>query len=96
VGHGFTAESLRDGMDEKLEDTLWSALRAIEENIELRSRMQMRAKGRRLTTFTTSLEQEIAEMKERAAALRTLLLAEKEQPSTPRTERARKRHSSYG
>ena len=31
VGHGFSGESLRDGMDEKLEDTLWSALRAIEE-----------------------------------------------------------------
>src|SRR5688572_5924505 len=31
VGHGFSSESLRDGMDEKLEDTLWSALRAIEE-----------------------------------------------------------------
>ena len=95
VGHGFTAESLRDGMDDKLEDTLWSALRAIEENIELRSRMQLRAKGSRLTTFTSSLERESAEMKERAAAPRRLLLGPKDQPSG-RTERARKRQSSHG
>ena len=26
VGHGYNSESLRDGMDEKLEDTLWTAL----------------------------------------------------------------------
>src|SRR5688572_7699933 len=39
VGHGFTADSLRDGMEEKLEETLWSALRAIEEGIALRKRM---------------------------------------------------------
>jgi two-component system chemotaxis response regulator CheB len=95
VGHGFTSESLRDGMDDKLEDTLWTALRAIEENIELRSRMRARAKDRRLTTFTASLEQEIAHMKERAAALRQLLSGPR--PDTGvRPERARKRQSSSG
>ena len=95
VDHGFTGESLRDGMDDKLEDTLWTALRAIEENIELRSRMQVRAKDRRLTTFTASLEQEIADMKERAATLRRLLSASREDAST-RPVRARKRQSSHG
>jgi two-component system chemotaxis response regulator CheB len=95
VGHGFTSESLRDGMDEKLEDTLWTALRAIEENIELRSRMRVRAKDRRLTTFTASLEQEIAHMKERAATLRRLLSGGREVEST-RPDRARKRQSSNG
>jgi len=74
VGHGFNSESLREGMDEKLEDTLWSALRAIEENIELRTRMIEQAKQRRLTEFTATLEQEIAERKKRADALRDLLM----------------------
>jgi two-component system, chemotaxis family, protein-glutamate methylesterase/glutaminase len=74
VGHGFNSESLRDGMDEKLEDTLWSALRAIEENIELRTRMMEQAKKRRLTEFTANLEEEVADRKKRADALRDLLM----------------------
>ena len=39
VGHGFTIDSLRDGMDGKIEEAMWSALRAIEEAIELRGRI---------------------------------------------------------
>jgi two-component system chemotaxis response regulator CheB len=74
VGHGFNSESLRDGMDDKLEDTLWSALRAIEENIELRTRIMEQAKKRRLTEFTANLEEEIADRKKRADALRDLLI----------------------
>jgi two-component system chemotaxis response regulator CheB len=92
VGHGFNSESLRDGMDEKLEETLWSALRAIEENIELRSRMLTRAKNRSLTAFTDTLEQEIAEMKPRASALRRLLAGPFEQRE-PLGGSARKRHA---
>lgn len=74
VGHGFTADSLRDGMKDEIEEALWSALRAIEEAIELRSRMRARAQGQRLSGFTITLDQEIAELKSRAAALRALLL----------------------
>ena len=91
VGHGRD-ESLRDGMDHKLEDTLWTALRAIEENIELRSRMKLDAMDQRLTAFSGSLDQEIAHMKQRAAALRRLLLDPREHAST-RSRRARKRQS---
>ncbi len=92
VGHGFNSESLRDGMDEKLEETLWSALRAIEENIELRSRMKVRATDQRLTAFATALDQEIADMKQRAGALRRLLLGPGADASAP-SLRARKRQS---
>jgi two-component system, chemotaxis family, protein-glutamate methylesterase/glutaminase len=92
VGHGFNSESLRDGMDEKLEDTLWTALRAIEENIELRSRMKVRATDQRLTAFSGSLDQQIADMKQRATALRRLLLDPREHAPT-RSLRTRKRQS---
>jgi len=92
VGHGFNSESLRDGMDEKLEETLWSALRAIEENIELRSRMLTRAKDRRLTAFTRALDREIAEMKQRAAALRRLLLDPREHAVSRTRSRKRQAH----
>jgi two-component system chemotaxis response regulator CheB len=92
VGHGFNSESLRDGMDEKLEDTLCTALRAIEENIELRSRMRMRAEDRRLSAFTASLDQEIADLKQRASALRGLLLGSRDEAKA-RAANPRKRHA---
>jgi two-component system chemotaxis response regulator CheB len=92
VGHGYNSESLQAGMDEKLEDTLWTALRAIEENIELRSRMRMRATDQRLTAFSGKLDQDIADMKQRATALRRLLLDPRGHASM-RSRHARKRQS---
>jgi two-component system, chemotaxis family, protein-glutamate methylesterase/glutaminase len=95
VGHGFNSESLRDGMDEKLEDTLWSALRAIEENIELRTRMKTRVKDQRLKAFVVTLDQDIADLKQRASTLRCLLVGsdeQEEQEEQPRAATGRKRH----
>jgi len=74
VGHGFTADSLRDGIDEKLEDTLWTAVRALEESIELRKRMLHRAGIQRLTGFTASLKRDMTELEKNAESLRALLL----------------------
>jgi two-component system, chemotaxis family, protein-glutamate methylesterase/glutaminase len=74
VGHGFTADSLRDGIEEKLEDTLWSAVRALEEAIELRKRMLHRAGIQRLTDFVLTLKREMAELEKNAESLRALLL----------------------
>ncbi|HUP41261.1 MAG TPA: hypothetical protein VM115_14150 [Vicinamibacterales bacterium] len=79
-------------MDEKLEDTLWSALRAIEENIELRTRMKTRATDRRLGAFTATLDQDIAHLKHRAAALRALLLGAHDH-AKPRAAKPRKRQA---
>ncbi len=85
-------ESLRDGMDETLEDTLWSALRAIEESIELRTRMKTRATDRRLTGFSATLDQDISDLEQRAAALRHLLLGTQDH-AKPRAEKPRKRQA---
>jgi two-component system, chemotaxis family, protein-glutamate methylesterase/glutaminase len=93
VGHGFNSDSLRDGMDDKLEDALWSGLRAIEEGIELRTRMITEARNRRLTEFTVNLDREIAELKHRASTLRQLLLRPRTQePSRPTNRRKRQAH----
>jgi two-component system chemotaxis response regulator CheB len=93
VGHGFTVDSLRQGMDEKIEDTLWTALRAIEEAVELRKRMQARAKRQRLTAFMKSLDSEIADLEKRASALRELLLHPKTHIVQVRDTRKRERHA---
>jgi two-component system chemotaxis response regulator CheB len=75
VGHGFSAESLGEGMNVKLEDTLWSALRAMEELIELRKRMLDRSRSQQLTVLAATLQSEIAELEERGAIMRKLLLS---------------------
>jgi two-component system chemotaxis response regulator CheB len=90
VGHGFTADSLRDGMEEKLEETLWSALRAIEEGIALRKRMRARAKTQRLKAFVANLDDEMFELEQRADALRQLLLNPRNSAATA-TQGSRKR-----
>jgi two-component system, chemotaxis family, protein-glutamate methylesterase/glutaminase len=99
VGHGFTVDSLRDGMDNKVEEAMWSALRIIEEAIELRGRMQARAKRRRLSGFVDNLEEDIATLKARAEALRNLLVeprqaSRRRQPGR-RIQKPRTRHA-YG
>jgi two-component system, chemotaxis family, protein-glutamate methylesterase/glutaminase len=95
VGHSFTSDSLRDGMDEKLEDALWSGLRALEESIELRTRMMAQARERRLTAFTAMLDAEIDELTRRADALRHLLVRSEtpEKPAQSRTAHRRKRQA---
>lgn len=75
VGHGFAADSLREGIDTKIEESMWSAVRAIEEVIELRKRMLARAKRQNLSSFTDSLAEEIQELEGRADTLRSVLLA---------------------
>jgi two-component system, chemotaxis family, protein-glutamate methylesterase/glutaminase len=74
VGHGFNSDSLRAGMDGKLEETLWSAVRAIEESIALRTRMREQATHRRLTGLVSALDTEIGSLTSRVHALRELLL----------------------
>ena len=88
VGHGFTAESLYNGQRDKIEDTLWSALRAIDESIELRRRMAARARDRNLHAILPGLEKDIAEYEARAGALRQLL-TESPGTSSPKTRRRR-------
>ena len=45
VGHAYTAETLVAGQSSGLEDALWAAVRAFEENAKLATRMAERARG---------------------------------------------------
>jgi two-component system chemotaxis response regulator CheB len=90
VGHGFTEDSLAVGQNGKVEEALWSALRALEESIELKKRMAERARGRTLPVIARSLDRDIAEYEARADALRELLLGAPKLPVQP-TRRTRAR-----
>lgn len=96
VGHGFAEESLAVHQNGKIEDTLWSALRAIEESVELRKRMVARARTRNLTAVIPSLERDITEYQSRADALRDLLLHSGGNGKGQARRRTRKRQTSHG
>jgi hypothetical protein len=96
VGHGFTEESLALNQNDTVEDALWSALRAIEESIELRKRMTDRARMRNLTAVIPSLERDITEYESRADVLRALVLRPGGNGKKNGRRPARQRHSSNG
>jgi hypothetical protein len=43
VGHGFTAQALAEAQSKRIEDALWTALRALEESVDMRRRMSRMA-----------------------------------------------------
>jgi len=80
VGHSYTAESLVSHKNDELESVLWSALRALEENAELRWRMARRAaKGPPgIQLMGQQYEQQAKHAQERAAILREVLTTNEE------------------
>lgn len=93
VGHGFNEESLLAGQDGNIEETLWSALRALEESLELRRRMAARARAHGLDAILRGVERDIADLERRADVLRDLLLEipKARQRTPPAKDRAKQR-----
>jgi two-component system chemotaxis response regulator CheB len=73
VGHGFSAESLLTDQSEALEDALWAALRALEENVELSERMAARARSRADRRSEDDHEQSARRLADHARVLRDIL-----------------------
>ena len=95
VGHSFSADSLANAQNEKLEETLWSALRAIEETIELKRRIVARAESRNLSAILPNLKRDIFEFEHRADTLRNLLL-ERPRPTRKRASPRGRRQKKHG
>jgi two-component system chemotaxis response regulator CheB len=73
VGHAFTADVLRAGKAEVLEQALWMALRTLEEKIELHHRMAERAAQRGLALTASQWKEEIREMEQQIDILSQIL-----------------------
>src|SRR5262249_10793375 len=73
VGHGFTGESLIAAQDERLEDALWTAMRALEEAASLRRRMAERVNERGLEVIAEGYERRAKEAESRADLIRDVL-----------------------
>lgn len=75
VGHAFSWESLNQGQTEMLETALWSAVRALEEQMMLARRIVERARKSNHTRAAKLFEQRAREAEEGSGVIRKLLLA---------------------
>jgi two-component system chemotaxis response regulator CheB len=73
VGHAYAAESLAAGQSERLEMALWTALRALEEQTTLASRLAERARERGHTRAEATFAERELEAQHSAALIRDVL-----------------------
>jgi two-component system chemotaxis response regulator CheB len=77
VEQSFTAEVLRAGKGEVLEQALWVALRTIEEKLELHQHMVQRAAERGFTLAASQWREDIREMEQQIDMLAQILYPER-------------------
>ncbi|HEX7330169.1 MAG TPA: chemotaxis protein CheB [Pyrinomonadaceae bacterium] len=77
VGHAYSAEALSDGQSEMLEGALWSAVRALEEQMMLARRIVERARKTNQLRAARTFEQRAKEAEKHSSVIRQLLLTEK-------------------
>lgn len=74
VGHAFSVESLNDGQGQMLEVALWSAVRALEEQMILAHRIVERARNANHSRTVKIFEKRAQEAEAHSSAIRQLLL----------------------
>ena len=77
VGHAYSAESLNEGQSEMLEEALWSAVRALEEQMVLAQRIVDRARKSNHTRAAVVFARRAQEAEEHSSLIRQLLLSDK-------------------
>ena len=75
VGHAFSADSLSNGQAEMLEVALWSAVRALEEQMILAKRIVERARRSNQTRAMLTFEKRARDAEAHSSAIRELLLS---------------------
>lgn len=76
VGHAFSAESLSDGQAERLEVALWSAVRALEEQMILAKRIVDRARKANHERAARMFERRAEDAERHSGVIRQLLLGD--------------------
>lgn len=76
VGHGYSADSLSDGQNQMLEVALWSAVRALEEQMMLAQRIVERARKGNQPRAVALFERRAREAEAHSSAIKQLLLSD--------------------
>ena len=74
VGHAYSAESLSEGQSQMLEMALWSAVRALEEQMMLAQRIVERARKAKHLRAASLFEKRAQEAEEHSSLIRRVLL----------------------
>jgi two-component system chemotaxis response regulator CheB len=74
VGHAYSAEALNQGQSAMLEEALWSAVRALEEQMVLARRIVERARKGNQSHAATAFERRARQAEEHSSLIRQLLL----------------------
>ncbi len=74
VGHGYSADALSDGQSQMLEVALWSAVRALEEQMLLARRIVDRARKANHTRAVRMFEKRAEDAEAHSSAIRKLLV----------------------
>lgn len=77
VGHAYSAESLSDGQSGMLEMALWSAVRALEEQMILAKRIVERSRKANRMRAASVFQKRALEAERNSAVIRELLLSDK-------------------
>lgn len=77
VGHAYSAEALNEGQSEMLEMALWSAVRALEEQMVLARRIVERARRANHIRAANTFARRAQEAEEHSSIIRQLLLTDK-------------------
>jgi two-component system chemotaxis response regulator CheB len=85
VGHAHSAATLAEAQTEAAEAAMWTALRALEDKVELARRRGGTATSKRFTTLAAKFAIEEQAAEQHAAALRMLLRLDGRTSSRPRT-----------
>ena len=81
VGHAFTGETMLEGQAENVEDALWMAINALEENAQLYSHLAATARAHQQQSKAESLDDQAQQLRSRRTAIREMLM-----PNGPREE----------
>jgi two-component system chemotaxis response regulator CheB len=74
VGHAYSAEALATGQSRRIEDSLWSALRALEEKAQLFRRMADKFRVDAAHVAADKYERDADQLQERVTTLRTFIM----------------------
>ena len=82
VGHAWNQRSLLAAQVERIEESLWAAVRALEEHAKLTRRVRDDLKRRNARTVVDRLDERLSESEHHAREIRKLLLKRFDEPAT--------------
>jgi two-component system chemotaxis response regulator CheB len=91
VGHQYAPENLEAGQRDAIDGALWSAVRVLEEHVELKTRMSNRAAESGLTVVSKGFAEGAREARRQAQRIRAVLFNGENGNGAKRVDSARRR-----